>query len=394
MTGYQLIRDRAKLLKNYHQDEKECGENFVDSSLYRLPHPVRVRLHPMGMAEYMIDLSFNDLEAQIIGPMFREAKSTQDVWSALMKAKNNEFRAFFQATTSGFDGGYGSGVTGVSFLSARYQMNRGRMFTLDDELVSMLQNTDIGADLPISTLVIPYPVVYVQLGKLRDGRSGYLKDRLTGDHVIEGAYIASVSDSIDGRIMEIGITCAPNENSSNLYDDHVEWLSIIVNETDTIEEAVKKVHSMGRLVGKDENITIPRGPESAELIKRHTATIELLLKSLLYINLPEVRKSMVDEGTQAIMKVNRAVSGAHKRKAKKAARSAYDTILILPPVSHTPGAANSDGRSVSAHWRRGHFRNQRYGEKLSLSKIVWIQPVLVNFSEETVLVSGKNYDVR
>lgn len=394
MSSYQFIRDREKLIKNYHRDEKECVENFSDRSLYKLPHPVRVRLHPMGMAEYIVDLSFNDLEAKLIGPMFRAGSSTQDVWSALTKAKNQEFRHFFEATTSGIDGGYGSGVTGVSFLSARYQMNQGRMFTLDDELVSMLDHTDIGSDLPISTLVLPYPIVYLQLGKLRDGRGGYLADRITGEHVIEGAYIASVSDSIDGRILEIGITCAPNEKSSNLYDDHVEWLSIIVNDTDTIEEAVKKVHTTGRVVGKDENIRIPKGPDSDALIKRHTSIIELLLKSLLYINLPEVRKSLLDDGTQAMMKINRAVSGAHKRKAKKAARSAYDTILILPPSDLGSKADPSDGRSVSAHWRRGHFRKQRFGEGLSQSKIVWIHPVLVNFSEEAIMNSAKNYDVK
>lgn len=39
-------------------------------------------------------------------------------------------------------------------------------------------------------------------------------------------------------------------------------------------------------------------------------------------------------------------------------------------------------RSPYAHWRRGHWRNQRYGEKLSLVKRLWIQPVFVGLQSE------------
>lgn len=39
--------------------------------------------------------------------------------------------------------------------------------------------------------------------------------------------------------------------------------------------------------------------------------------------------------------------------------------------------AEGTHRSPHAHWRRGHWRNQRYGEKLSQVKRIWIQPVFV-----------------
>ncbi len=32
---------------------------------------------------------------------------------------------------------------------------------------------------------------------------------------------------------------------------------------------------------------------------------------------------------------------------------------------------------LRAHWRRGHWRNQSYGPKLSNRKIIWIMPVIV-----------------
>jgi hypothetical protein len=33
---------------------------------------------------------------------------------------------------------------------------------------------------------------------------------------------------------------------------------------------------------------------------------------------------------------------------------------------------------ISPHWRRGHWRNQPFGEKLSEKKLIWIKPTIVN----------------
>ena len=39
-------------------------------------------------------------------------------------------------------------------------------------------------------------------------------------------------------------------------------------------------------------------------------------------------------------------------------------------------------RSPHAHWRKGHWRNQRYGEKLSLVKRIWIEPVFIGLKQD------------
>lgn len=38
--------------------------------------------------------------------------------------------------------------------------------------------------------------------------------------------------------------------------------------------------------------------------------------------------------------------------------------------------------SPRLHWRRGHFRNQRFGEELKEQKIIWIEPTLVGVHED------------
>jgi hypothetical protein len=48
--------------------------------------------------------------------------------------------------------------------------------------------------------------------------------------------------------------------------------------------------------------------------------------------------------------------------------------------------------SVQSHWRRGHWRNQKYGEKLSLRKTIWIMPIIVN-QEKGQPKKGHIYDI-
>jgi hypothetical protein len=42
---------------------------------------------------------------------------------------------------------------------------------------------------------------------------------------------------------------------------------------------------------------------------------------------------------------------------------------------------NKSGRTMPVHWRAGHYRNQRFGTKLSKSYELWIEPMLINYVE-------------
>jgi len=43
----------------------------------------------------------------------------------------------------------------------------------------------------------------------------------------------------------------------------------------------------------------------------------------------------------------------------------------------TQDSKGGSHQSPRAHWRRGHYRNQRHGEQRSQTKIIWIEPILV-----------------
>ena len=48
--------------------------------------------------------------------------------------------------------------------------------------------------------------------------------------------------------------------------------------------------------------------------------------------------------------------------------------------------------SLQTHWRRGHWRNQKFGEHLKESKIIWILPTIVN-NDKGELIKGHLYNV-
>lgn len=47
-------------------------------------------------------------------------------------------------------------------------------------------------------------------------------------------------------------------------------------------------------------------------------------------------------------------------------------------IKFVPGQS---GRTMPVHWRAGHWRNQRFGEKLSKARMTWIDPMLINYVE-------------
>ena len=54
--------------------------------------------------------------------------------------------------------------------------------------------------------------------------------------------------------------------------------------------------------------------------------------------------------------------------------------------------AKSEGGGVDRHqrphWRKGHLKSQPYGPKLSLRKIIWIQPYCTGNREEKIVALG------
>jgi hypothetical protein len=65
---------------------------------------------------------------------------------------------------------------------------------------------------------------------------------------------------------------------------------------------------------------------------------------------------------------------------KKIAETGFSKINFVGNTYKKSANRNNETSNinVSPHWRRGHWRNQRYGENLVEKKLIWIKPVIVN----------------
>lgn len=104
--------------------------------------------------------------------------------------------------------------------------------------------------------------------------------------------------------------------------------------------------------------------------------IELLSKALLYIGYSRCRMDKITDKTDKIHAANRK-KGSKRNKAIERANKSWDYILIKP---ETPFVGSGDGssRSNRPHFRRGHFRLQSYGPKMSKEKVIYIAHSYIN----------------
>ena len=57
------------------------------------------------------------------------------------------------------------------------------------------------------------------------------------------------------------------------------------------------------------------------------------------------------------------------------------------------GIEGDSGKELLIHWRRGHWRNQKFGQNLSESKLLWIMPTIVN-KEKGEPQKGHVYEIK
>ena len=189
------------------------------------------------------------------------------------------------------------------------------------------------------------------------------------------------------RVIEVVIIGSPL-GKAHALDDASQDLILLVQDEDECLSAVLDRHIdwFNTPAAYAHPGMSPMDPNEVAMTK---PVIFMLAKVLLYLNLPDAEKVRVTERSD----LERRLKGLGPKKAAKLGRklaTAYDRILLGPsalpdaPPSAVPGGLAGQGeRHVKPHWRRGHFRRIRFGEKLSESRLGWIQPVLVNAGELT-----------
>jgi len=85
----------------------------------------------------------------------------------------------------------------------------------------------------------------------------------------------------------------------------------------------------------------------------------------------------------------------HGPKSRKRPREyRYITTIKIGKITETMRSNGESRGPVRAHLRRGHIRNQRFGEGLKEIKQIFIQPVFVNADEGWIENQRKEYRVK
>jgi len=264
-------------------------------------------------------------------------------------------------------------------------------FQTTDALEGMLKETDFGEDLEARWFIPPYPCVYIEFGQTRCSHLRLL-DETTGEHIVEGCYLISgdihpYNDlSVDPvRGYDLIVFGSPVDKSNGIFDDTFFQVGIpIFDETASMAEIIQK--TMNHDSDSFPEITRRNGPAIR-------AIIEHIAKALTYINMPDARRQDCKEGSLAAKALAAIKNPAKREKAQRKAAAQYNRIIVGPDQNPLLMTAHSHGQGVRPHFRRGHFRQQAHGPKLTLRRPLWIQPMLIGKDRLDGPVESKNYVV-
>lgn len=398
-----LRQREIQILRRFDELTKLMGDLDNDPACLRMPHPARMLCMPAthpDIAPHTIGGLTHD---QRVKDLIKEGLATNDIWNVLADEHCDALYRFLDQTsaTAEVTGGYNNGSAGAIFQGLRYQVMGGTLFTIDDDLLEMLEHTDIDLEIPMSDIKLPFDNVYIELGTDRrsDSDKRTMHNATSGDHVLEGAYVSMTRRRVGEMVLEFTMTGSP-VGKNGIGDDAVEWLSLEQYGNRSIGAALHNAFRQGFHIfdpeKKNDAVSLPDSVALQALETGSARRLELVVKALLYLSLPQLRTEVQKDRTDADKVAARANSTSHKRKALRQAMRTYNRILVLPPPPPAPSAAtdnpsDDETRSVRSHFRRGHFRTQRFGEAYAQSRLIWIAPVLVNPSRIDDLVSKRNY---
>lgn len=362
------------------------------SALMRLAHPVRC---PAAEPNFLPLLEKHLLPKAAWDELARrwrdQTEVTAEVLGSLVNRPGFEKLRGLVDAGARLPGGTEVGNVYANMLMVRHFVSPQPYFRIDDSLCSMLLATELDDDLPLSVLKPPYPRFFVEFGTRRD-LPLHVFNEISGEHVLEGAYIETGMRSADGQQgLYVMLTGSPL-GKRNALDDATHAIYMPLGDGMSLKEAVEYSFREGSRMASKTGLR----PADEKTLEPALACLNFLAKVMLYITLPEARKELHAERSDWLRQHANLKSPAKKTKAERRGRLLTDYILVQPSTQSQDVARqlDSEGRSPKAHWRRGHLREQAYGEKLSLRKMVFINPTLVNASKLGETIPAPQYKVR
>lgn len=345
------------------------GRVSKDESVMRLAHPQRCAALPVEWPKIFGEYTWGELQRCFSNPLML----TPEAIHILCEDPRNRLFANFVNYTTRDSANTELGGAYATVLYLRQVIEPQPQFLIDDELLALLEYTDISDDLPMSVLKPPFSRCYIEMGRKRTC-SQQVPNLSSGLHTLEGAYIEEGVSTSMGPGLFITFTGSPL-GKANALDDATDSVFLpTANPERMILEVMEEARALSQKLSQEANMR--SSPQEYGLYS--FSALKLLVKALLYIGLPETRKSVHNEKAEYARQVESKKNPAKKAKALAKLRQLADYVLIQPPQDSRPFYdSHTSGGGVRQHWRRGHYRMQPHGPQSSLRKVIFMKPQLI-----------------
>lgn len=362
---------------------------------YKLPHPVRITC-----SEYteMHTRARDRVYDEVFVGLDIEKCSIDYLTQTMMRLRPDIFALHRSASVTDHMAGIALSTTLYSY---KFRHQDGNILTTSNILDEVLEQTEIGDDVPVDYLRPPFKTCYIEF---TEDRSSSLKvyNESTHEHILEGVYISETqiepgtiemeryngSSAVDVnkplRILELMFTGSPL-GKAHVEDDTLRVQGFYIQDgMRTIKQELSRVEEK---YGGDDDF--------AGDIRYLSETLNHMAKVLLFINCKQYRDTAFNERKDLRKKINTLKGIGKIRKFEDKLRKTYDRVVISPAdnIIYETDAGMDHSKSVKGkrtHWRKGHFRMQPYGPGASKRKILFIEPTVVG----GVFAKKKSYDVR
>lgn len=289
----------------------------------------------------------------------------------------------------------------LTFLLGMYNnLRKVPVFQISDTLCELLERSDVDDDILVESISnIPFDIMYVEMGENRV-LDHWVHNNESGMHRLEGFYILKSESPPNPNVKESLTFVFCGEPKENILDDATMMLILDTGEDGakrTLAQALARAVDEKYLTTSLSGLPVNQVPFDDQQKARSFDLLRIAAKSILYLNHGHFEQIPSNEATEHRKRLSNISNPSKREKAERQGYNKADRILIKPKdegirsgQSANPGAGFYTSESF---WRKGHFRNQRYGEKLSKTKIKWIAPYQVHPNGPSPTASVKDYKV-
>jgi hypothetical protein len=113
------------------------------------------------------------------------------------------------------------------------------------------------------------------------------------------------------------------------------------------------------------------------IMEKYREQFIFMVMLVFYCNCSQYRTEHRPEYTAAVREAGGKKNPAKRAAVLKKAQTKFDYVLIGPAQEHKAATKLGAGAERSPHFRRGHFRVQKYGPRWTMERLIFIAPCFV-----------------